>query len=1377
MIYRLKTILPLIFSCLVFLNGTPSASDHEDININRDTTYLPYSIVTIQEIDNGVNSKPMSRKLQVVKPEIPGVQDGVYVIGYNPALNFDNPAIIGFRKGSDYSVIDDFPIRLIVNDWMVYDDPVVEQMAVIGVGYKNDSAFAFRLLPERDSTEYLFLATGIDRTGDGRWEPMLNLLLVEDYDYDGRIEAFIYINAGREIYPRLLCCIEIETMNMEWSIPVASLLSSGNFHSCGDSANPGVIFTAYNPKQGAVDEKFSDSFGYLARVNGSGELTHQRITAINHIGNRIIPAGQAGSFFITHVEDFLDPNHVDSSTLRSSIYHISKIDSDGRVLLSVTSEVRPINMMVTECSANPASLLVGYDNNRVVVYDIDLNPIDTIRGIRLGNMQGRIKIKGLDHPGLIFGDGIYSNRLERLAAFIPHLGNVQVLSSDSLGNAESIGSGGGNYFRIARIVRRDFVDLVTIFYVKYQNIFLSSMAVLLISLVVMNYFNRRSRVNLITIARQKKEIEATHGQLNAALNALPDILFETNREGRVFLLRTPRPEILKLQPRNYIGKTVADVFSPEAAEVILEAIERASISGRHMGASFVLEVSGKKIWFDLSIAAKGDIESSDCHYIVLARDITNRKKVEDALKESEEKYRNLIELSPDPIVIVQGGWHRLVNRAFYQVFGYTEKDFKEGISSFQLIRDKDLIEIQRQFQLRIKSEADSKVSYIDLVAKDGHLISCEASVSMIEFVGQPALMMIIRDVSARKRIEEALAVSERKFRTLAEELPNMIFIRQSDRIVYVNHISEVLLGYSREEFYAPDFNFLSVVAPESLEVVKSNVARHDRNEEIEPYEYTLITRDNRKIEAILTTRLIDYEGKPAVLGISTDITERKQAEKRQKLLSSAVEQSTDGIAVVDIEGKIIFLNQAFAKLHGYMPGELVGKNLSIFHNKDQMPSVMAANEQTLADGTFYGEIWHTRKDGTVFPSLMHNSIMRDENGEAIGIIGTMRDITDLKATEEALKKAHRDLEIGAEKALRLSEKKYRLLVKNVRAAIIVIDYNGKYLFANEVAAEDAGKPLDKFIGNTLWDNFDPEIADQHLVRIRNVIDTGEDSAEEIQMFVRNSLRWFEVNAHTFADDQGLVNSVMVIAYDINERKVAEEKVRASEQELYQQAKYIAGGVAHEINNSLCPALISLDKLRQRLELDGKEELSRNRELLSLSEEAVKRAINMTDLVTAYSRLESEKEDGEVFLRQVLNRVVTDNSLLIGREAARINIDVDEQISVLAHDRHIYSLFNNMMLNALEAGSEVKGKSDLAIDVSCRRVNKHLRIEFSDNGPGISADILPRVFDVFFSTKPATGTGLGLAMSKKIVALYGGEINVESELDKGCKFIILWPQSD
>ncbi len=143
------------------------------------------------------------------------------------------------------------------------------------------------------------------------------------------------------------------------------------------------------------------------------------------------------------------------------------------------------------------------------------------------------------------------------------------------------------------------------------------------------------------------------------------------------------------------------------------------------------------------------------------------------------------------------------------------------------------------------------------------------------------------ELGVRQKTEQVLRESEEKFRNLAEESPNMIFINSAGRVVYANRQCELTMGYTREEFYDPDFDFQRLTAPGYEAIIERNFRRHMRGEEVAPYEYTMLTRTGRRIDTILTTKLIRYGERPAILGIVTDITVRARTERLLQSLNAA----------------------------------------------------------------------------------------------------------------------------------------------------------------------------------------------------------------------------------------------------------------------------------------------------------------------------------------------------------------------------------------------------------------------------------------------------------------------------------------------------------
>ncbi len=251
-----------------------------------------------------------------------------------------------------------------------------------------------------------------------------------------------------------------------------------------------------------------------------------------------------------------------------------------------------------------------------------------------------------------------------------------------------------------------------------------------------------------------------------------------------------------------------------------------------------------------------------------------------------------------------------------------------------------------------------------------------------------------------------------------------------------------------------------------------------------------------------------------------------------------------------------------------------------------------------------------------------------------------------------------------------------------------------------------------------------------------------------------------------SEQKDRLNHALVELKEMQQKLIAAEK--------YRQAKDIAGGVAHEIHNALYPAIGSLDKLSQLLEKVRFEDNDRLNRLFELISKSINRANSMTELVSRYSRLEMEKKVENVILDQLIRQIIDENSLRMKELDLSVSTDILSDYRIKCYQPHAYSLFNNLMINALDALAGVE-KRGLAI--SATRNNDEIEIIFSDSGIGIEPDKLPRIFDAFFSTKPKTGTGLGLAMVKKIVELYDGRIEVQSTLDKGTKFIIFLPEAD
>ncbi len=259
------------------------------------------------------------------------------------------------------------------------------------------------------------------------------------------------------------------------------------------------------------------------------------------------------------------------------------------------------------------------------------------------------------------------------------------------------------------------------------------------------------------------------------------------------------------------------------------------------------------------------------------RSVVSRRKAEEALKASEESYHDLINAMNDTAWVIDFNAKFVdVNNAAVKVLGYSREEF---LSMGPLDIDNSLSEEQIK-DLVTRMQADQvQVFETTHTSKKGKIIPVEISSSLVNYHGKQAVLSIARNITERKKAEKILLESEEKFRNLAEESPNMIFINLKGRVVYANKKCEEILGYSRDEFYSANFSFLSLVSPEYVETMKSSFSRHMKGEDVPPYEYVLITRDGKRIDAIINSKIIKHKNDHALLGIVTDITERKKTER------------------------------------------------------------------------------------------------------------------------------------------------------------------------------------------------------------------------------------------------------------------------------------------------------------------------------------------------------------------------------------------------------------------------------------------------------------------------------------------------------------------
>ncbi|MDD4869319.1 MAG: PAS domain S-box protein [Kiritimatiellae bacterium] len=275
--------------------------------------------------------------------------------------------------------------------------------------------------------------------------------------------------------------------------------------------------------------------------------------------------------------------------------------------------------------------------------------------------------------------------------------------------------------------------------------------------------------------------------------------------------------------------------------------------------------NGEKRWYRFQLS-----RISNGFLLVHVHDITDRKLL-------ELQYRAIFEKAPDAIILADAKSSKIIefNEKAFKMLGYTREEYSQ-----LSIADIEASETKRQVRDHISDILKHGYDSFEtsLCCKNGEIRYVYASTTAIEIADKKMLQAIMHDITDRKKAETALVESEEMFRNLADQSPNMIFINQDRRIVYVNHLCETMMGYSRKEYYSPDFNFMCLIAPEFHLIIEKAWIKHMKGEEAPSYEYEIVTKKGERIPAFIATKLIKYRGKPAILGIVTDISELKKVE-------------------------------------------------------------------------------------------------------------------------------------------------------------------------------------------------------------------------------------------------------------------------------------------------------------------------------------------------------------------------------------------------------------------------------------------------------------------------------------------------------------------
>jgi len=414
----------------------------------------------------------------------------------------------------------------------------------------------------------------------------------------------------------------------------------------------------------------------------------------------------------------------------------------------------------------------------------------------------------------------------------------------------------------------------------------------------------------------------------------------------------------------------------------------------------------------------------------LQRDIIERKRMERALSESHEKYREFVESLPQIVFETdENGNFILVNHQAFETFGYTQEDIKKGLSVFQMIAPEERIRAKDRIERLLNGQELRVGEYIGL-RKDGSTISVlvhpQPLVSDNKVVGMRG---IAADVTELRKTQEALQESENKYRDLVENLNDIIYSADLQKIItYISPSAESLIGYNPYEVIGRSFT--EFIYSEDLPRIEKQFEKII-SDIIEPSEYRMVTKFGETRWVRSSSRAI-YRGDCVIgiQGVITDITERIHAEdvmRESEAKFRSLASTTDSMYLVDRDCRYLIMNEGHLSRFGISLEKILGRSYGEFHSEEDTRKFTKKVEDVFKKGNSIQHEHKSERDGTYF--IRTFSPVKDRDGRTtIAVTVVSKDITERKRAEEALRKREEEL-INKSRMLEDANTTLRILLK------------------------------------------------------------------------------------------------------------------------------------------------------------------------------------------------------------------------------------------------------------------------------------------------------------------------------------------------------------
>jgi PAS domain S-box-containing protein len=801
------------------------------------------------------------------------------------------------------------------------------------------------------------------------------------------------------------------------------------------------------------------------------------------------------------------------------------------------------------------------------------------------------------------------------------------------------------------------------------------------------------------------------------------------------------------------GTPFSDYVHPEAAAEVLDRYAR-RIAGEPTPAKYETALKrrdGTKLNVEFNVGMLDYLGKET--EIAIIHDITERKQAEEALKESETRYRELVNTITSGVIIykpVDNGQ----DFVFVDINSAAEKLDKVNRNDVIGKRITGVVPGSRKYDF-FKAfqrvwQTGKPESFPSGIPKDKNAPFAWRE-NYAYKLPSGEIVNIYNDITKRKQAELALQASEQNFRnSLESSLIGIHIVDNNWNTLYANRAFLDIYGYGNIAEVKSDPPHRHYT-PQSF---ADYVIRNERINKGEPaperIEADIVRKDGTIRHITASRKDVLWDGKQQYQIIFNDITEQKKFEdalrESEEKYRTIFESVNDIIILLDTHGTIIDVNSRLTDIGGYDRRELIGKNageLTAIIKGENLSVVLGKLSQIVATNkviTYQVEMVKKNQE-TILIEITGVAIRKSD--KIVGVLAILRDITERNRAEKQFRE---------QKALT------DRVLESTPDAVAVVGQDRRVIMANkafEYAFElEEGKAVGKEV--------------REIIPISGVIDTitevlssGKSRLQVEFRIKRNSLEKTLVADVIFTQK----NEALAMFHDITEERALQERLYLTDR--LASVGEMAAGIAHELNNPLT-GVVALSQLL----LENGVPADMQADMEAISSEG-RRAAGVVKNLLAFARshtLSAESTD----LNAVINEVLS----LRAYEHKVSNIEVCTSLSpavpsIITDRFQMQQVFLNIVLNAEQAMIEAHSRGCLTI--KSERTDNHIRVSFANDGPEIPPDIINRIFDPFFTTKEVgKGTGLGLSICYGIVTNQGGRIYAQNQSGNGPEFVVELP---